>query len=241
MKTTTSSVGDYLSNPPEKPGFSKLLKQVAKGLGVVPEFIRLNAESLEMMAWQWENTRFSYLDNPLSSLFKERSFVYLSSFCKTKYCLVRYVDFLAGPGYPSGDKSCPAHSVEKVIRLLQFFLLERLGQVLTNLISNAIKYSPNGGDITIGCLKNKKGITVSIQDKGIGIPKKMQVKVFDRFSRVQQTLLQDFPGMGLGLCITADIMHQHGGTIKVESNASKGSTFFFTIPRINNRYKKNVA
>lgn len=108
---------------------------------------------------------------------------------------------------------------------------ERLGQVLINLISNGIKYSPNGGDVVISCLVDNNGITVSVQDKGIGIPKEMQSKVFDRFYRVQRPQAPTFPGIGLGLYITAGIIQQHGGTIWVESNTDGGSTFFFTLPQ----------
>lgn len=118
---------------------------------------------------------------------------------------------------------------------------ERMGQVLTNLISNAIKYSPNCGEIVIICLKDKNGITVSIKDSGIGIPAEMQLKVFERFYRVRHLQVQSFPGMGLGLYITAGIIYQHGGTIKVESNTNNGSTFSFTLPAIDSGFKNNIA
>lgn len=104
---------------------------------------------------------------------------------------------------------------------------ERIAQVLTNLISNAIKYSPKGGNITINCRQTKKETEVSVQDEGIGISKEAQEKVFDRFFRVKNA--QMYPGMGLGLYITANIIHRHGGSIWVESREDKGSTFYFTL------------
>ncbi len=107
---------------------------------------------------------------------------------------------------------------------------EQVGQVLTNFISNAIKYSPNGGEITISCKKNKDEIQVSVKDSGIGILKEVQQKVFERFFRANNVQESTFPGMGLGLYITAQIVHLHGGKTWVQSTPGNGSTFYFSIP-----------
>lgn len=107
---------------------------------------------------------------------------------------------------------------------------ERITQVLTNLISNAIKYSPEGGDITIDCRIVKEGVCVSVADEGIGIPEQFHSKVFDRFFRVETKESQSISGIGLGLYITSEIIKMHGGTIGVKSNKGKGSIFFFTLP-----------
>lgn len=107
---------------------------------------------------------------------------------------------------------------------------ERIGQVLTNFISNAIKYSPKGGDVTINWKQTNSGTEVSVQDKGIGIPEEMQSKIFDRFFRVKDVALSNYPGMGLGLYITADIVHRHGGELWVESKPGQGSIFYFFLP-----------
>jgi len=101
---------------------SKLLTQVEKRLGVLPNFFLLHPDQPEITTQQWKLAELSYLDNPLPSLFKERLFVYLSSFSEMRYFLVRHVGFLAGLGYPAGDKHCPAQSVEEIIRLLKFKL-----------------------------------------------------------------------------------------------------------------------
>lgn len=116
---------------------------------------------------------------------------------------------------------------------------ERIVQVFTNLISNAIKYSPKGGNITIQCRQTKEEIEVSVQDEGIGISKEAQEKVFDRFFRVKNAQQQTFPGMGLGLYITANIIHRHGGKIRVTSEPGRGSTFYFTIPKHKNNNDEN--
>ena len=107
---------------------------------------------------------------------------------------------------------------------------ERIGQVLTNLISNAIKYSPAGGDVAITTFPVEEGVRVSVQDRGLGIPQDVKDKVFDRFFRVSDHRISALSGMGLGLYITAGIIHRHGGTISVESTSGEGSMFSFMLP-----------
>lgn len=108
---------------------------------------------------------------------------------------------------------------------------ERIRQVLSNLISNAIKYSPEGGSVTIECQENEKGVTVTVSDNGIGIPNHALSKVFDRFFRVQTKQTDNIGGIGLGLYITSEIVKKHGGSIGAKSNPGQGSTFYFTLPK----------
>jgi PAS domain S-box-containing protein len=107
----------------------------------------------------------------------------------------------------------------------------RIEQVITNLISNAIKYSPDGGQVTITCELLETDVKISVADTGIGIDEKLQEKVFDRFFRVRHQATNSFPGMGLGLYITAGIIKRHGGTIGVKRNDDKGTIFYFTLQR----------
>ena len=107
---------------------------------------------------------------------------------------------------------------------------ERIGQVITNLISNAIKYSPKGGRITISWNKIDDFVKISVQDEGIGIAEDVKRKIFERFFRVKDVQISTFPGMGMGLFISANIVHQHGGEVWVESLPGKGSAFYFTLP-----------
>ncbi|MBE7170114.1 MAG: PAS domain S-box protein [Williamsia sp.] len=107
---------------------------------------------------------------------------------------------------------------------------ERIGQVLTNLISNAIKYSPKGGDVIIGLKMITGAVQVSVKDNGMGIPKELHEKVFERFFRVKTEQMKNYPGMGLGLYITAYIVQKHGGKIWLESKEGEGTTFYFTLP-----------
>jgi len=103
-------------------------------------------------------------------------------------------------------------------------------QVLRNLVENAVKYSPKGGEVVIaGEVKDSK-IEVSVSDKGVGIPQEYQDKVFERFYRVDNPLTRSSTGSGLGLSIAKGHVEAHGGEIWLESEVGKGSKFFFTLP-----------
>lgn len=107
---------------------------------------------------------------------------------------------------------------------------DRIKQVITNFLSNAIKYSPKGGDIRLGWEMGSQGLEVHIQDEGIGIAADEQMRVFERFFRANNAVTNTFPGMGLGLFISAGIIHRHGGKIWVKSEPGKGAIFYFTLP-----------
>ncbi|CAM4503220.1 MAG: Adaptive-response sensory-kinase SasA [Legionella sp.] len=107
---------------------------------------------------------------------------------------------------------------------------ERIGQVLINLISNAIKYSPLGGKIVISSKTMGDFVNVSVSDSGIGIPNADFEKIFERFYRVLSNEAKTFPGMGIGLAICKDIIDMHRGWMEVESQERVGSTLSFIIP-----------
>ena len=107
---------------------------------------------------------------------------------------------------------------------------DRIGQVLTNLISNAIKYSPHTDKILIKTEGDKNSVTLCVQDFGVGIPKEKQGKVFEQFFRVSGPNHSTVPGLGLGLYISSEIIKRQGGKIWVESEEGKGSSFCFMIP-----------
>lgn len=106
---------------------------------------------------------------------------------------------------------------------------QRLEQVFTNLLTNAIKYSPKADTVIVSLKHNEKEVQVSVQDFGVGIPKKEQQKLFQRFYRVESTA-KKFSGLGIGLYISCEIVERHGGHMWVESDEGKGSTFYFTLP-----------
>ena len=109
---------------------------------------------------------------------------------------------------------------------------ERIGQVLTNLISNAIKYSPNSNKIIIHSSFKTDMILVCVEDFGVGIPNDELNKVFERFFRISGPGKDTFPGLGLGLYISSEIIKRQGGKIWVESAIGKGSSFYFKLPLI---------
>jgi PAS domain S-box-containing protein len=108
---------------------------------------------------------------------------------------------------------------------------ERTGQVITNLISNAIKYSPRGGDIIITTTVGEKDVTVCVQDFGIGISAGHINKVFEQFFRVSGDGDHTYPGLGLGLYICGEIIKRQGGKIWAESTKGEGSSFYFSLPK----------
>ena len=107
----------------------------------------------------------------------------------------------------------------------------RLRQVIDNLLTNAIKYSPKGGTITVGGRYSDQNVTFFVRDEGVGIPDSELPHVFDRFYRVESDLKNQTKGTGLGLYLVKAIVEAHGGRINVKSQVGHGSTFYFSIPR----------
>lgn len=108
---------------------------------------------------------------------------------------------------------------------------DKLDQVLTNLMNNAIKYSPNGGEILLSCKIEGDHLLVAVSDHGMGIPKDHQGRVFEKFHRVNNEDNRKIYGTGLGLYLVKHLVESvHLGKIWVDSEVGKGSTFYFTIP-----------
>jgi signal transduction histidine kinase len=103
-------------------------------------------------------------------------------------------------------------------------------EVLTNLIDNAIKYSPKGGKITISGRNIGKEVRVTVADEGIGIPKEDMGRIFERFQRTDRSVVKKVKGIGLGLYICKSIIEAHGGRLEVASKVGKGSQFTFILP-----------
>lgn len=105
---------------------------------------------------------------------------------------------------------------------------DRVMQVLSNLIGNALKFTPEGGSVTIGRIVNEKTVQVSVSDTGPGIPEEKRFQIFERHTQLG---VSTRVGLGLGLFISKRLIEAHGGHLWVDSTLGQGSTFIFTIPR----------
>ncbi|MCM2357683.1 MAG: ATP-binding protein [Geobacteraceae bacterium] len=108
----------------------------------------------------------------------------------------------------------------------------QLHQVLVNLISNAIKYSPEGSAISLGAVREGESVVIRVTDEGMGIPAELQDKIFEKFYRIDNTDRRMVGGAGLGLALVREIVTAHGGRVWVESTLGKGSTFFVELPAL---------
>jgi len=109
---------------------------------------------------------------------------------------------------------------------------DRVVQILTNLVANACQYTPTDGEIVVSACSHGEEVHVSVRDTGIGIAQEDQAKIFDRFFRADDPVVQDAPGTGLGLAIVQSLVEMHGGRVWVESKLGMGSTFTFTLPAV---------
>jgi two-component system phosphate regulon sensor histidine kinase PhoR len=105
-------------------------------------------------------------------------------------------------------------------------------EVLINLLDNAIKYTPEGGTVKVGCEQRTEGFYFYVEDTGIGIPKESISRIFERFYRVDKGRSRDMGGTGLGLSIVKHIIERHGGKVMVTSELGKGSRFAFMLPGV---------
>ncbi|MBO1624176.1 cell wall metabolism sensor histidine kinase WalK [Bacillus arachidis] len=107
---------------------------------------------------------------------------------------------------------------------------DKITQVLYNIISNALKYSPEGGTVTYRLRDREDMLEISVSDQGMGIPKENVEKIFERFYRVDKARSRQMGGTGLGLAIAKEMIEAHGGSIWAKSEEGKGTTIYFTLP-----------
>ncbi|MBE3590991.1 MAG: PAS domain-containing protein [Firmicutes bacterium] len=118
---------------------------------------------------------------------------------------------------------------------------DKIEQLLTNLITNAIDFTPEGGRITVRTRADGGDVVVSVSDTGVGIPPEDLPRVFERFYRVDKARSREFGGTGLGLSIAKEIVEGHGGTIRIESELGSGTTVWFTLPIVGEGYGRAGA
>ncbi|MBL8062566.1 MAG: HAMP domain-containing protein [Anaerolineales bacterium] len=107
----------------------------------------------------------------------------------------------------------------------------RLAQILTNLVSNANKYTPEGGEVNIEAIQMENMIQITVRDNGLGMTPEDQQQLFSKFFRSADEKVREAPGTGLGLSITKNLIEMHGGRIWFESEFRQGTRFYFTIPQ----------
>jgi two-component system, OmpR family, sensor histidine kinase VicK len=130
------------------------------------------------------------------------------------------------------SKSQQVHFVRNLPESQYFVEIDtdKLTQVIDNIISNALKYSPDGGNIRFGIIVHDGLLKVMVSDDGMGIPKENVERIFDRFYRVDRARARSMGGSGLGLAIAREMIESHGGAIWAESEEGNGTTIFFTLP-----------
>lgn len=124
-------------------------------------------------------------------------------------------------------------NLQRLLPDAQYFVeidTDKLTQVIDNIISNALKYSPDGGNVRFGVIVQEGFLKVMISDDGMGIPKENVERIFDRFYRVDRARARSMGGTGLGLAIAREMIEAHGGLIWAESEEGHGTTIFFTLP-----------
>jgi PAS domain S-box-containing protein len=118
---------------------------------------------------------------------------------------------------------------------------DRLGQVLINLLTNAIKYSPQADTVRVRLATEENQVLVSVQDFGVGIAAEYQSKIFERFYQVTDPEEKTYPGLGIGLYIASEIVKRHGGRIWVESQRGDGATFHVSLPLFQESERSTLA
>jgi two-component system phosphate regulon sensor histidine kinase PhoR len=108
---------------------------------------------------------------------------------------------------------------------------DQIGQALLNLLDNAVKYTPEGGSISVSAWDTEAEVQVTVADTGIGIPREHLNRIFERFYRVDKNRSRELGGTGLGLSIVKHIIQSHGGRVWVNSELEEGSAFSFSLPK----------
>lgn len=144
------------------------------------------------------------------------------------------LDMLLRETVEAVQQACPSHTIilRGTTHAVRVGDRDRLEQVFTNLLNNAIKYSPDAKTVEVDLDASPEAVTISVRDHGFGIPRGQCEKIFERFYRVTDSRQKAIPGLGMGLYIVAEIVKHHGGTIAVDSTVGEGSTFTVTFPTI---------
>jgi len=211
LRTPLASIQGYtetlmdgaLDDPQHNMRFLGIIRHNAERLA------RLTADLLTLSRIEQKRQNLEFEPHPVNALIKEAVDVVRPIAEKSRICL----------------RTEPAPDAASV-----WCDVEAVSQVLSNLLDNAIKYTPAGGNITVGARPTGHFVEVYVQDTGSGIPAEDLPRLFERFYRVDKARSREMGGTGLGLSIVKHLVALHNGTVRVESQVNAGSTFFFTLP-----------
>jgi len=223
LRTPLTSVKSYL----------EALDEGALSEPVAPDFIKVSLdETNRMMRMVTDLLHLSRIDNATSHLDVELiNFTAFITFILNRFDKIR------------------AQDEEKKYEIVRDYPItsvwieidtDKMTQVIDNILNNAIKYSPDGGKITVSMKTTDDQMILSISDQGLGIPKEDLPKIFDRFYRVDKARSRAQGGTGLGLAIAKEIVKQHNGFIWAKSEYGKGSTFTIVLPYDRDAVKEDV-
>ena len=223
LRTPLTSVKSYL----------EALDEGALTEPVAPDFIKVSLdETNRMMRMVTDLLHLSRIDNATSNLDIELiNFTAFITFILNRFDKIR------------------AQDEEKKYELVRDYPInsvwieidtDKMTQVIDNILNNAIKYSPDGGKITVNMKTTDDQMILSISDQGLGIPKEDLPKIFDRFYRVDKARSRAQGGTGLGLAIAKEIVKQHSGFIWAKSEYGKGSTFTIVLPYDKEAVKEEI-
>jgi len=223
LRTPLTSVKSYL----------EALDEGALSEPVAPDFIKVSLdETNRMMRMVTDLLHLSRIDNATSHLDVE-----LINFTAFITFILNRFDKIRGPDEEKKYELVRDYPITSVWIEID---TDKMTQVIDNILNNAIKYSPDGGKITVTMKTTDDQMILSISDQGLGIPKQDLPRIFDRFYRVDRARSRAQGGTGLGLAIAKEIIKQHKGFIWAKSEYSKGSTFTIVLPYDKDAVKEEV-
>ena len=223
LRTPLTSVKSYL----------EALDEGALSEPVAPDFIKVSLdETNRMMRMVTDLLHLSRIDNATSHLDVEMiNFTAFITFILNRF------DKMRGPDEEKKYDLVRDYPITSVWIEID---TDKMTQVIDNILNNAIKYSPDGGKITVTMKTTDDQMILSISDQGLGIPKQDLPRIFDRFYRVDRARSRAQGGTGLGLAIAKEIIKQHDGFIWAKSEYGKGSTFTIVLPYDKDAVKEEV-
>ena len=223
LRTPLTSVKSYL----------EALDEGALSEPVAPDFIKVSLdETNRMMRMVTDLLHLSRIDNETSHLDVE-----LINFTAFITFILNRFDKMRGPDEEKKYELVRDYPITSVWIEID---TDKMTQVIDNILNNAIKYSPDGGKITVTMKTTDDQMILSISDQGLGIPKQDLPRIFDRFYRVDRARSRAQGGTGLGLSIAKEIIKQHNGFIWAKSIYGKGSTFTIVLPYDKDAVKEEV-